>query len=162
MLLLFAMIESRSRDLDPGGIGGSDAKGIDPDLGKCINGGSIQKGFVALLQDWTALLSKSLAQAPFIDCSSGLGAARTPPDGVVGLFLCKPGAQIDTIGLEGLPIDIFTTFASLGEVKRVLISLIVGFDMRNAEGTLLLILGNLAMLSGICYRVIRLWRRDSG
>ncbi|KAI6756045.1 hypothetical protein HG530_011781 [Fusarium avenaceum] len=149
MLLLLTRVESRPRDLDPSRVSSGDAEGVDSDLGKRVDGRGVKERCIALFQDRAALFAESLAQTPLISCGRSLRTERGPPDGIVVPLLCEPSAEVDTVGLERLPVYELTTITSLGEGNIVVVSLCVGFDGSNTEGALLFVLGRLAMVGGI-------------
>jgi len=97
VLLLVTVVESGSRDVDPGCVSGRDTESVDTNRGELINGRGVEEAGVTGLESRATLVTKSLAESPLVRGSRQVGNA-SPPDRVVSLFLLQPTAEVRAIG----------------------------------------------------------------
>lgn len=104
VLLLVTVVELRSGNLDPCCVSGRDSESVHTDRSELVNGRGVEERCVTGFKSRAALVTKGLAESPFVRSGGGVGNAG-PPDRVVGLLLLEPTAKVSTVGLEGLPVD---------------------------------------------------------
>jgi hypothetical protein len=141
-VLLFTIVELRTGNGNPCCVGGRDTEGVDTDAGKLIDCGGVEERSITRLKDGAAVLAKFLAECPLV---RGVGTTnRVPPDGVVCLLLGEPSSEIGTVSLKCPPIDIIPVRDSFGPRDIVMVSIRLGLNLLNGEGTLLVVLQNLS------------------
>jgi hypothetical protein len=91
VLLLVTVVQHRSGNIDPSGVGGGDSKSVDANRGELVNIGGGNESRVVVFQNFaTRFLSDSLAESPLIrDTGSSTIGEEIRGQGV---FNSQPGA----------------------------------------------------------------------
>lgn len=142
VLLLVASVELRARNLDPGGVGRRDTESVDTDGSKLVDRGGVQEGCIASLERRAALGTKVAAERPLV---WGTGVERVEPLGVVGLLLGQPTAQVSTVGLVGLPVDVLGTADTRGPADDRAVTRRASRGGANGERALVMVLDDVAV-----------------
>lgn len=104
---LIAAIEVTPRDFDPCSIGRGDSQDIYASSGQFVDISRLDEGCVTAFEDRATLGTKLGTASPFVGCA---GAILRPPRWINDGFLGEPTPKIDSVRIEGLPVDV--TFLS--------------------------------------------------